>query len=117
MKYNFPIIFTLDEDGGYVAQSYDMKNCITGGNTFEEALFMAEDALNAMLWYYEDVHEKNKIPIPTPIEDVKLNEGEIVKMIHADTEAYAKKMAEIEASTKVTHEAENWSIEHIEANI
>ena len=115
MKYNFPAIFSPAEEGGYLVQFLDAENWFTEGDTLEEAEIMAEDVLNLMLWDAEDDHEY--IPTPTPIEDVKLNEGEIVKMIHADTEAYAKKMAEIEASTKVTHEAEDWSIEHIEANI
>ena len=112
MKYDFPIVFTPLEGGAYSVQGYDIKGCITFGETFEEAIFMADDALNLLLLTLEEEHAENQIPMPTPIEKVKLNEGEIVKMIHADTEAYAKKMAELEANSIKT---EDWSINHIEA--
>ena len=95
MKYNYPAIFTPAEESGYYVQFCDAENWFTEGETFEEAMLMAEDALNLMLWGAEK--DGDDIPTPTPIEEVKLNEGEIVKMIHADTEAYAKKMEEYKA--------------------
>ena len=110
MKYDYPAIFSPAEEGGYIVQFVDAENWFTQGETLEEAEFMAEDVLNLMLWDAED--ENEYIPAATPIEKVKLNEGEIVKMIHADTEAYAKKMAELEANSIKT---EDWSINHIEA--
>ena len=109
MKYDFPIIFKPLGDGAYSVQGYDIKGCITFGETMEEAIFMAEDALNGLLSTLEDYHAEDQIPTPTPIEKVKLNKGEIVKMIHADTEAYAKKMAEYESKSKSIEEEAPYS--------
>ena len=114
MKYDFPIIFTPLEGGGYMVQGYDVKGCLTEGETMEEAEFMADDALNLLLLTLEEKHREDLIPTPTPIEEVKLNEGEIVKMIHADTEAYAKKTAKIEANPiKAAREAAKLTIKQL----
>lgn len=88
MQYDYPAIFKPAEEGGYLVQFYDSENWFTEGDTLDEAVFMAEDVLNLMLLCYEE--EGLMIPAPTPIDQVVIKENEIVKMIHADTERYAK---------------------------
>ena len=75
MKRDFPIIFKPLEGGGYSVQGYDVPGCITFGKTLEEAEYMAEDALNLLLYDKEE----DKIPQPTPIEQIPLEEGQITE--------------------------------------
>ena len=61
MKY--PAKFTPDEeDGGYVVTFRDIQEAITQGDTFEEAMEMAEDVIAFAL---KDYFDKNH-PIPLP---------------------------------------------------
>ena len=59
----FPVTLTPDkEDGGYVVTFTDIPEAITQGNTVEEALAMAQDALETALEFY---FEDNRA-VPTP---------------------------------------------------
>lgn len=87
-KYIYPAIFEPEESGISVYFP-DIKGCYTSGETLEEAMNMAKDALCLMLYDYEqDCH-----PIPSPrlIESVGnvLRPGQLVSMIECDTEFYA----------------------------
>ena len=59
----FPVTLTEDKtDGGYVVTFRDIPEAITQGETVEEALDMAHEALEtAMEFYFED-----KRAVPTP---------------------------------------------------
>ncbi|MDR0275722.1 MAG: type II toxin-antitoxin system HicB family antitoxin [Burkholderiaceae bacterium] len=59
----FPVTLTPDEtDGGFVVTFPDIPEAITQGETQEEALAMAQEALEAALeFYFED-----KRAVPTP---------------------------------------------------
>lgn len=59
----FPINLTPDkQDGGFVVTFADIPEAITQGDTVEEALAMAQDALEtAIEFYFED-----KRAVPTP---------------------------------------------------
>ena len=70
-KYSFPAVFAPAEEGGYFITFPDLENCFTDGDTTEEALENASDALNLML--YDEKPEN--IPQPTPIEKVKAPAG------------------------------------------
>ena len=57
--------FIKDEDG-FVVTFRDIPEAITQGDTYEEAVEMAEDALlTAMDFYFED---NRPVPAPTPVE-------------------------------------------------
>ena len=60
----FPVILTPDEDdGGFVVTFPDIPEAITQGETREEALKMAQEALETALeFYFED---KRSIPVPS----------------------------------------------------
>ena len=60
----FPVILTLDEtDGGFVVTFPDIPEAITQGETVEDALAMAKEALEtAMEFYFED---KRAVPAPS----------------------------------------------------
>jgi antitoxin HicB len=60
----FPVTLTPDEtDGGFVITFTDIPEAITQGDTEEEALAMAKDALETALeFYFED---KRAVPSPS----------------------------------------------------
>jgi antitoxin HicB len=60
----FPVILTSDEDdGGFVVTFPDIPEAITQGETREEALKMAQEALETALeFYFED---KRAVPVPS----------------------------------------------------
>ena len=96
MKYVFPAVITWDnEDNVYYVDFPDTEGyfgCFTDGETLYEALDYAEDVLNLMLWSAEE--DGITIPKPSDIKDIKAPDGAIVTLTKADTEAYAKMMAE-----------------------
>ena len=61
----YPVTLTPDkEDGGFVVTFRDIPEAITQGETVEEALEMAAEALeSAMDFYFED---KRPVPMPSP---------------------------------------------------
>src|ERR1700692_3190796 len=61
----YPVTLTPDKkDGGYVVTFRDIPEAITQGETVEEALAMAAEALeSAMDFYFE---EKRTVPMPSP---------------------------------------------------
>lgn len=87
MQYVYPAVITKEDDG-YLVNFPDIKNCFTDGATINEALAMAEDALDLMLMTMED----QNIPIP-PASDIHsvVCEGDaFVNLICADTLEYRK---------------------------
>lgn len=64
MKYIYPILLTEDKnDGGYVVTCRDVPEAITQGDTREEALTEAADALDVAIC--GRIEDGNTIPIPT----------------------------------------------------
>jgi len=60
----YPATFAPDESGGFVVTFRDIPEAITQGDTEEEALEMAQDALiTAMDFYFED---RRPVPAPSP---------------------------------------------------
>ena len=87
MKYAFPAIF--EEDDGSIAVDFpNLKNCFTQGKNMVDALEMASDVLSAKLVFMEDNGEV--IPLPTPVAQLNLEEGQYSTLIMADTLAYRK---------------------------
>ena len=62
----FPVILNTDtDDGGFVVTFPDIPEAITQGETKEEALKMAHEALETALeFYFED---KRSVPIPSKV--------------------------------------------------
>jgi len=60
----FPVILTPDEEvGGFVVTFPDIPEAITQGETFDEAISMARDALETALEFYFD--DKRAVPKPS----------------------------------------------------
>ncbi|MCR5030605.1 MAG: type II toxin-antitoxin system HicB family antitoxin [Selenomonadaceae bacterium] len=89
MKYVYPAIFEEAQEGGYIVTFPDIGGA-TEGDTIEEALAMAEDALSLALVAMEDDHDK--IPAPTSPFQIQLKEKQFVSLVKANTNAYRAMM-------------------------
>ena len=67
MQYAYPcnLIPDPEEREGFIVTFPDVPEAITGARTRAESLFLAEDALVAILAVY--VQEKREIPTPSPV--------------------------------------------------
>ena len=95
-KYTYPALFIPEAVGGYSVRFPQLDGCFTQGDSFEEAWAMAAEAASLYLYTLEE--DGDPIPTPSDIKDVKAPDGAIVTLVRADTEAYAKMMAEERAS-------------------
>ena len=78
-KYLYPAIFTF-EDGYEIAVTFpDLPGCATSGADEAEAFEMAREALGGHLWCMEN--DNDKIPAPTPLSKIKLDENEQVVLV------------------------------------
>lgn len=82
-KYVYPAVFT-DEGNGYSVFFRDLEGCYTCGDTLEEAIEMAEDALSFTLYDYE----KEGKAIPRPVGNYELGKKDFINYIRCDTEEY-----------------------------
>lgn len=60
----FPVELTADESGGFVVTFPDIPEAITQGESREEALAMALEALEIALEFY--IEDKRSVPDPSP---------------------------------------------------
>ena len=87
MKYAYTC--TIEDDEGFFWVKFpDLPGCQTEGETLEEALELAEDALNLMLWDMEEDNET--IPPATPFNKIPIADGQVKAVIRADTIEYRK---------------------------
>ncbi len=87
-KYAYPAIFTLEEDGSYSINFPDLEGCYTCGDSLEDGIEMAEDALALVLYGYET--DNRAIPAPSAPASFSLSGNEFVNYIACDTIAYRK---------------------------
>lgn len=87
-KYAYPAIFTPEEDGSYSIIFPDLESCYTCGDSLEDGLLMAEDALALVLYGYEK--EGRTIPAPSLLTSLSLNSGEFANYVACDTLKYRK---------------------------
>lgn len=80
-EYQYPAKFEPSEEGGFVVTFRDIPEAITQGDSEEEAMSMAEDALASSLeFYFED---SRAVPEPSDPYD-----GE--RMVAVSAEVYEK---------------------------
>ncbi|MBR3747868.1 MAG: type II toxin-antitoxin system HicB family antitoxin [Selenomonadaceae bacterium] len=85
MKYVYPAVFTRDGEF-YFVEFPDMQEAVTQGNDLNDALYMAQDVLNTWLAFLEDTGKK--IPQPSNINSIVLDDGQFANLIIADTDAW-----------------------------
>ena len=89
-KYIFPAVFHPEEEGGFSIVFPDIEGCYTQGENVAEGLEMAGDVLPLMLTAYEDSNKE--IPVPSAINDLKIDEGDFATLISCDTAIYRRSM-------------------------
>lgn len=88
MRYIFPALFSPENDGSYSVTFPDIDGCYTYGDSLDDALSMAEDALCLML--YDMEKDKAAIPEPTDINDLIRKPDEIATLVRCDTDFYRR---------------------------
>ncbi len=79
-RYLYPAIFAFEEDG--IAVSFpDLPGCNTCGDTQEEAMSMAQDALRGHLAVAED--HGDPIPAPSDIRTLRTEANEVLAIVEA----------------------------------
>jgi predicted RNase H-like HicB family nuclease len=78
-RYIFLAIFKPGEKKGYVVTFPDLPGCITEGDTMEEALHMAKEALELFLFSIEEDGEK--IPETISPQKIKVEDGSFISLI------------------------------------
>lgn len=80
MKIVYPAIFSKKEDGcGFKAYFPDLDGCVAEGAELEDAADQAREA--ATDWILVEMEEGNDLPELSHIDDLKLEEGEVVKYL------------------------------------
>ncbi len=92
MKYIYPATFTHESDGGYSVVFNDLESCYTCGDTLEEAMDMAKDVLELVLYGYEV--DNKPIPKASPIQSIVTDDQSFVTLIQADTLRYRKEFSQ-----------------------
>ena len=87
-KYAYPAIFTPEEDGSYSINFPDLEGCYTCGDSLEDGIEMASDALALVLYGYEK--DGREIPAPSAPAAIPLSGNAFVNYIACDTLRYRK---------------------------
>lgn len=102
-KYIYPAIFITEEEG-YSVLFPDLEGCHTQGETLEEALDMAKDALS--LYIFDKVESKKEIPKASNPKEIKTDENSFVSIIEFSLLEYQKKYDS--KAVKKTLSIPNW---------
>ncbi|CDI04389.1 conserved hypothetical protein [Candidatus Competibacter denitrificans Run_A_D11] len=67
MEIRYPAVLEPEEGGGFFVRFLDVEGAMTDGETLDEALFNASEALSGILgWMLE---ENQPLPTPSPAEE------------------------------------------------
>ena len=95
-NYFYPAIFSK-EGNSYNVRFIDFDNIFTFGNGFNEAYYMAQDALYNMLPEYE------VLPVPTyNYMNIKVEKDEFITMVELDVLEHERKISSKTVKTTVT---------------
>ena len=85
----YPAIFSSDGNNGYTVTFPDLIGCVTEGDTLEEAVKMAEDALGIYLYTLSE--EGEPFPEATNPINLKCAKDEFINIVTWDEKEYLKK--------------------------
>ncbi len=96
-KYYYPALFSREGDK-YNVTFIDFDNIFTYGDDFDDAYYMAQDALYNMLPEYKD-----NLPQPTfDYMKIKVKNNEFITMVCLDVAEHEKKISGRTVNTTVT---------------
>lgn len=88
-KIIYPAVFHPEEVGGYSVDFPDLLGCVTEGDTLEEAIRMAEDALGIYLYSLKEDGEE--APVPSDPADIEVSGRDFISLVTYDEVAYLKR--------------------------
>lgn len=89
-QYFYPAIFHTAEEGGFWVSFPDLPECLTEGDTMEEAYAMAIEALGLSLT--DRLHNQEELPLPSTPDQISMETPDnYLVIIQFDLEAYQKK--------------------------
>ena len=89
-QYFYPAIFHTAEEGGFWGSFPDLPECLTEGDTMEEAYAMAVEALGLSLT--DRLHDQEELPLPSAPDQISLDDpNSHLVIIQFDLGAYQKK--------------------------
>lgn len=87
MKFIYPAIIHKNPDGSYSASFPDLECCTAKGDSLEEAVENANEA--AADWINLELSEEDcDLPAVSDPEDLKLDEGDVVRNISVNIRFY-----------------------------
>ena len=98
----------LHEEGGYWIEFPDLEGCQTYGETLEETMELAQEALG--LYLVSLIENKQEIPAPSNIADLTADEGQLT---YISTDIEVKKMLSIPAWLAKEAEMKNISLSKV----
>lgn len=87
MRYAYTAIFE-PEGGGFVVSFPDLPDCITEGDSIEDAAYMARDAL--CLWLHNKELDGGQIPAATNPKDIKVSGDAFLSVVAVETNDYRR---------------------------
>lgn len=93
-KIFYPVVFH-PEEVGYSVSVPDLEGCFTQGDTMNEAVAMAQDAIGLMLEDYK-VYPKPSCPA-----DIQTEPGDFIVMVQFDEEAYNKQFKPVKKTLSI----------------
>jgi len=96
-KYAYPAIFQKEETG-YFVRFPDIHPCYTQGETLEEAVFMAKDALEGRIEIA--LEDGEKLPRPSDIDTLQ---GDKVMLVVADVENIKSQTRFVKKTLSIPH--------------
>lgn len=87
--YIFPAVFRPEKVGGCSVEFPDLPGCVTEGDTLEQAVAMARDAMGLYLYSLEEDGET--IPTASAPAAIHTEPGQFVSLVDVDMLAYRQK--------------------------
>jgi predicted RNase H-like HicB family nuclease len=113
-RYLFPAYFCYYESGKIGVVFPDLPGCISQGDSEEDALRMAKEALTFHIWGIED--DGDKTPEPSAVKDLSPESDQAVVLIEAFMPPFRERMNNKAVTKAVT--VPRWlEIEAKEANL
>lgn len=82
--YLYPAFFRRVVSGGYSVDFPDLPGCVTAGDTLEETLSMAREALSLHL--YGMLEDDDTVPKPTEPAEIQVEPGSFVSLVEGRPE-------------------------------
>lgn len=78
--YQYTVVFEPAEEGGYVVSVPALPGCVTQGETLEEAMAMAKDAIEGYLSVLKDDGEVQRGVLKSIIKQSGMTVGEFLRL-------------------------------------